>query len=206
MATIEDRIKKQKEARYGISLVYGIPCPEDVIENKIKISGLVKRDFGNRFIWLKNYALHITFLRGKSASCPIRIRKALHRGFRDAIESCPKMTMHQEKLSINDVGVIRIYYEGANTISTLKESVIDLLQNTYSVLVTAQESLWMTLGTLFYTYENIVFLRQHLKELNEAMEAFPCHVCIEISRLVLVYFRSTTFDNVDLIEEYRLGS
>lgn len=184
---INERMKKEKEKRYGISLVDMQFTSK--VENFEKLIDLLQKKY---FIKVSANP-HVTLFRCKSSSNSVNVTFEINRIFEEIVRGLNNVTLIFDSLSLDDDGVIRVRHK-SNIRVERKEICSDLG-------FTLIKDPWITLGRMWDVsnlendFENI---REIIREYCVTSYIYkPCEV-------EMVLFRDILFEDITTIKKYRI--
>ena len=184
---INDRIKKEKTKRYGISLVdmqfiSKIECFEKLID-------LLRRKY---FIKVSENP-HVTLFRCKSLSDSINVTCEINNIFEELVSNLNSVTLIFDTLSLDDDGVIRVRHK--SNICTKKK------ENCSGLEFTLVQEPWITLGRVW----DVSNLENNFADLSEIIRGYDVSDYVyKPSEVEMVLFRDILFEDITTIKKYRI--
>lgn len=184
---IEERIYKEKQERYGISLVdmsFFLKVNFfDSLLNKLKEYDFIDVPFNS----------HITILRCKSIRTKVYITDEIGKLFDNVVNDLNNLTLYFKSITIDNDGVIRIRH-GSNI-----SSVLNVRYNGLDYSLTLNP--WISIARItssLYFYERFTLISNLLKQYNSLQYSYMP------DRLEMILFQDILFNEITSIKSYEL--
>jgi hypothetical protein len=193
---LNDTIRKAKEKRWGLSVVYGLPVCETLQRTIRDIQSEVEKRLPEKYIWYMPQQLHITLIRGKSSKNSLSpMRKYLLETIICKINKCPEIILRLTNAQLYSDGYIRIPCQSINLFPLLSDKDLMEIENEIGLKWHRTFNSWISIGYIGNCYydrfatEDI--WRYTVSSLSQFMFYKPLEIVVE--NVKFIYFSNVTF-------------
>ena len=199
---IENRNSKYLQKRYGISIVYGLNIPDNLLAYIFEIQNACNELFLNCFDWYETKRIHSTLIRCKSSFNPILYKKFENHRFLSKLKAIPKFEMSTENLTIATDGAIRLFLSSKELPLPVGDEEIYKLENDLKINLRLIEKPWLTLANMKPNQLLVEHVNNNLT--NFSSEFINQQLIIPVDCLKAIYFEDTGYQKTKILNEIKL--
>lgn len=202
---IKKRSLKKVQKRYGLSVVYGMPLHNKLI-NQIKIiRNLLPLNLINCFDWQSDQCLHMTILRCKSARNNFVVFDEQLAKIQDVFQLIPRFVIYIDNIKLDSDGVIRVYFSLVPELELISEIDTDIISKITNLNYSLITSPWITVANCNYIDSSIKLIDTEYFEINKILKKKFEDGFIEVNYLRIVKYEDTYFDSAQILHSLKLG-
>lgn len=205
LVKIKIRSQELNELRSGVSLIYGQPIDENMLDTVFRVKSIFKEKYNHIFSWIPINHLHITLLRGKSIKGDFHKAIEIPKYFNFELSNAQQIELTINGIHICNDGAIRIYFDHANFLPNIDTSFLERISNDFGVFVRKPNSLWLTVANIKYPYFlRVVHLYNKESFKHNQLPSVISNKSFVIEETKLVLFRDIAFNHTETLCVYRL--
>ncbi|MDP2722249.1 MAG: hypothetical protein Q8O72_05800 [Bacteroidales bacterium] len=199
---IRSRYLKFKQNRYGLSVVFGLPIPNNLSFYIQDIKQTCQLFFPNCFDWYENEKIHSTLIRCKSTSNKIPYDLFENHPFRNNIKSIKEFEMTTDDLIISHDGAIRLFFSSNRLPLPIEMDDISKFEKDLNINLRLVQKPWITLANMKPIQKKIDCVNNNLSSFsNDFLKQF---FSIKVESLNAVYFEDTGYREFKILDVIKL--
>lgn len=189
-------LKKTRDNRWGLSVVYGLPVCETlqkIIEN-IQLG--VEDTLPEKYMWYNQLQLHATLIRGKSSDSRLSpIKKHLLETIIHKIIKCPEISLRFTSAQLYSDGYIRMPCQSINLFPLISDEYLKEMEGEIGIKWRRTPNSWVSLGCLKNSGYDKLTIETIWKSTGFVISKFVFEKPLEIivAKVKFIHFSNVTF-------------